>query len=167
MSSIDVIDERKLEELKRKVELASNSGMSATEFAIDRCRICIDVGKTLLEWKSVLPHGSWQQVYDRIGVQKRTAQKWMRVAQAVSDQKILPNEIAGLRKLYVLLGIVPKGGNEKSTDKGNSIKPDNHILLANKLHDSLTKLPVSGWTLMQRKTLADILRPIVDFHRKL
>lgn len=167
---MSVINDKQIEELKRKVELAGNSGMSATEFAVDRCRICIDVGNTLLEWKRVLPHGSLQDVYKRIGVPQRTANKWMRVAQAVSDKKIQPNELAGLRKLYIMLGIVPSGGKKAQTpdeDNSSSIKPDNHILLANKLHDSLLKLPVSGWTMMQRKTLADILQPIVVFARKL
>lgn len=163
---MSTIAPEEIEEIKELAQKANVAGMSAAQFGIERCRICVQVGDKLRAWKKVLKHGEFGAVRDKIGLSVGTVSKWMRASQAVEDGKISLEDVNGIRDLYVLLGIVPKkqASNEPKQSKPVELS---HVTLAAKLIESLRALPVQGWTMLQKRNLADILRPIVDFHRKL
>lgn len=163
---MSTIAPEEIEELKDLAQQANSAGMHATQYAITRCRMCLMVGDKLRAWKKVLKHGEFGAVREKIGLSRMTISKWMRASQAVEDGKIDPESANGIHDLYKMLGIVPK---KQASGEPKQAKPVelSHVTLAAKLIESLRALPVQGWTMLQKRNLADILRPIVDFHRKL
>ena len=159
------IEETEIEKLREMATKANSAGSTAAQMGIERCRLCVAVGDKLRAWKKVVPHGEFGELQKRIGIADNTASKWMRASQAVESGKIKLGDVRGIRQLYVMLGIVPR----VPTESKGKVRPavESHVTLAGRLIESLHALPVSGWTMLQRRTLADVLKPIADFHRKL
>jgi hypothetical protein len=160
-----MITEQEINEVRDMALKAGTAGMNSAQYAVERCKLCIEVGKKLRAWKGILKHGEFGAMYQRIGLTRPTASKWMRASQAVDDGKISTEDVNGIRHLYLMLGIVPK----KTQTQGEINKPVQvgHITLIARLLDALRELPVADYTGLQRRTLADLLKPIVDFQRRL
>jgi hypothetical protein len=160
------ISQEEIDSIRELAAKANAAGSTSAQMGIERCRLCVAVGDKLRAWKAVVPHGEFGQIRDSIGVTKFTASKWMRASASVEDGKVKLDDVNGIRQLYILLGIVPRKTPDASKPPAKPAEVS-HITLAGRLIDSLQSLDLTGWTILRRKTLADILRPIVDFHRKL
>lgn len=160
------ITPEEIQEIRDMATKANSAGMSAAQFGVERCKLCIAVGDKLRAWKKVIPYGEFGKLRESVGLTGATSTKWMRASQAVEDQKIKLDDVNGIRQLYIMLGIVPK---KTATERGEKqpATPVSHVTLAARLQESLEALPVKTWTILQRDNLKAILRPIVEFCRHL
>lgn len=145
----------------------------------DAVKAALLCGEALLEAKGVLGHGRFGSWLERhcaeVAHSYETAARWMRLATAnLSGVTVL--EAGSLTAAYRLVGILPAlersssgEGDGEAGDGGKGMTIDGLVgrLSFFRKVQSAVRSAVVGWTIEERRRLAEELRPLIDLYREL
>lgn len=158
--------EQAIAELKAQIDEANLFGSSAAGHSAQRLRSCANVGTRLLEWRSVIPRGEWEDFTTEHfpDLTKETRCRWMRLAHLDASGKLDLESARGLRHAYQLAQILPD--SDASKPKSSTIVESWLVHLA-RLKRSLETMIIENLSARQRHEMADRLEIVPAFQKKL
>jgi hypothetical protein len=156
-----------IEELKQLIASANNVGDSAVAFSAERLRVCLQVGERLVEWKLQMPHGKWEEFAETHWpeLNRATRARWQQLAIANASGRLKLNDARSLRHAYVLAGILPDTMANSNAKPGN--KQSSYLVHIARLVAALQHIDIEKLSAVDRSTLAERLKPVVNLHNQL
>lgn len=157
--------EAEIAEIAGLIEEATQVGDSACAYSAQRLRMCVVVGKRLMELRKSISRGHWESfVEEKFPTLTRiSAYRWCRLAQAEASGQINLETTRGLRHAYKLAELLPDSDETKS----KSAKAVSYLVHIARLVAALQHIDVQSLSAVDRSTLVERLAPVAKLHQQL
>lgn len=170
MKNAEIISQKEIAEVRQSLEQCMSEGSFATVGNKTYLVRCIEAGEKLMQLQRKLDHGKWQKFFDdnfnNLGVDIRTAQRWIKVARMHSNGKLNLEEVKGIRSAYVQIGLIPEEATHSAASEDNTCKPLLFSLLS-RITALIAKLDLASINHEYRLAALALIKPVIDFNHAL
>jgi hypothetical protein len=153
-------------ELKKLIEEANSSGSQTMQFAGQRLRLCVRIGRALAVYRKSIGHGGWMEWVKQNGggITVETARKWISLARDVDSGRLNLEEARGVRQAYQKAGLLPDPDESASN---NPTVERNYLVHIDRFETVLRGIDIKQLTADERQKLAKRLQPIAELYAAL
>lgn len=155
-----------IEELKELIKQAEDTISQTVAHAGYRIRLCANVGKGLRLHKKQLDHRQWLPWLEEHfsdeednALTPRTAQRWMKLSEAVDSGRLDLDKARSVRHAYQLAGILPDPDEAQGGSKGSDTP--NYLVHLDRLEAALRTIELNKLSEEERRQLAARLDSIL------